>query len=191
MFVELNEIFLNWSYQNHISGFNVRKEKKKEKDAAELIQRNFRGYRRRKQIGFSDTVDVIHAAIRIQKVYRGFQARKKFQAVFKHRIEEDPDSAGSDLPDLNDADVAAATVKIQTAYRGFATRKQLRQVRFHMFFFRLLTFWFFVKFRCWWCVLTRKMVRFCAHRKLIYEPDFSCQITLISKFDHNIKSRSS
>ena len=120
--------------KNHISGFNVRKEKKKEKDAAELIQRNFRGYRRRKQIGFSDTVDVIHAAIRIQKVYRGFQARKKFQAVFKHRIEEDPDSAGSDLPDLNDADVAAATVKIQTAYRGFATRKQLRQVRFHPFF---------------------------------------------------------
>ena len=60
--------------------------------------------------------------------------------MFKHRIEEDPDSAGSDLPDLNDADVAAATVKIQTAYRGFATRKQLRQVRFHMFFFRLLTF---------------------------------------------------
>ena len=121
--------------KNHISGFNVRKEIKKEKDAAELIQRNFRGYRRRKQIGFSDTVDVIHAAIRIQKVYRGFQARKKFQAVFKHRIEEDPDSAGSDLPDLNDADVAAATVKIQTAYRGFATRKQLRQVRFHKFFF--------------------------------------------------------
>ena len=124
--------------KNHISGFNLRKEKKKEKDAAELIQRNFRGYRRRKQIGFSDTVDVIHAAIRTQKVYRGFQARKKFQAVFKHRIEEDTDSAGSDLPDLNDADVAAATVKIQTAYRGFATRKQLRQVRFDKFFFPLI-----------------------------------------------------
>jgi hypothetical protein len=58
--------------------------------------------------------------------------------VFKHRIEEDPDSAGSDLPDLNDADVAAATVKIQTAYRGFATRKQLRQVRFHKCFFPLI-----------------------------------------------------
>ena len=58
--------------------------------------------------------------------------------MFKHRIEEDPDSAGSDLPDLNDADVAAATVKIQTAYRGFATRKQLRQVRFHKFFFSLI-----------------------------------------------------
>ena len=128
--------------KNHISGFNLRKEKKKEKDAAELIQRNFRGYRRRKQIGFSDTVDVIHAAIRIQKVYRGFQARKKFQAVFKHRIEEDPDSAGSDLPDLNDADVAAATVKIQTAYRGFATRKQLRQVRFHKFFFSINWCWY-------------------------------------------------
>ena len=44
---------------------------KKEKEAAELIQKNFRGYRKRKQIGFSDTVDVISAAIRIQKVYRG------------------------------------------------------------------------------------------------------------------------
>ena len=58
--------------------------------------------------------------------------------MFKHRIEEDPDSAGSDLPDLNDADVAAATVKIQTAYRGFATRKQLRQVRFHTVFFSFI-----------------------------------------------------
>ena len=58
--------------------------------------------------------------------------------MFKHRIEEDPDSAGSDLPDLNDADVAAATVKIQTAYRGFATRKQLRQVRFDKFLFSLI-----------------------------------------------------
>merc|ERR1711956_63197 len=51
--------------QSAFKVFNLRKEKKKEKDAAELIQRNFRGYRRRKQIGFSDTVDVIHAAIRI------------------------------------------------------------------------------------------------------------------------------
>ena len=30
-----------------------------------------------------------------------------------------------------------------------------------------------------------------AHRKSIYELDFSRQITLISKFDHDIKSRSS
>ena len=63
----------------------------------------------------------------------GFQTRKKFQAVFKHRIEEDPDS-GADLPDLNCADVAAATVKIQKVYRGFATRKRMREVNFHSYF---------------------------------------------------------
>ena len=53
--------------------------------------------------------------------------------MFKHRIEEDPDS-GADLPDLNCADVAAATVKIQKVYRGFATRKRMRKVNFHSYF---------------------------------------------------------
>ena len=53
------------------------------------------------------SADVANAAVKIQKVYRGFQTRRKIK---------------EELPDLKCAKVAAATIKIQKVYRGFRTR---------------------------------------------------------------------
>ena len=55
--------------------------------------------------------DVADATIKIQKVYRGFQTRK--------RLKEDT----AELPDLKCAEVAHAAVKIQKVYRGFQVSK--------------------------------------------------------------------
>ena len=54
--------------------------------------------------------DVAMATVKIQKAFRGHQARQKVKNTIK--------ASDEDLPDLKCADVAAATVKIQKVYRG-------------------------------------------------------------------------
>ena len=56
--------------------------------------------------------DVAMATEKIQKVFRGHQARQRVKEIKASKEKED------DLPDLHCADVAAATVKIQKVYRG-------------------------------------------------------------------------
>ena len=57
--------------------------------------------------------DVAAATIKIQKVFRGYQDRKKVEMI-KH------------LPNLKDPEVKQAAVKIQSVYKGFQTRKKLK-----------------------------------------------------------------
>ena len=61
--------------------------------------------------------DVADAALKIQKVYRGFQSRKEIKSR---------KADAEDLPDLKCQDVMNATVKIQKVYRGFRTRLVLK-----------------------------------------------------------------
>merc|ERR1712037_826851 len=61
--------------------------------------------------------EVADATLKIQTVFRGFQARKKIVAKKKQQSE--------DLPDLNDKEVADASLKIQTVFRGFQARKKI------------------------------------------------------------------
>ena len=58
--------------------------------------------------------EVAAAAVKIQKVYRGFQTRKQME---------------DDLPNLKCAKVAHATIKIQKVFRGYQTRKQLEMAQ--------------------------------------------------------------
>ena len=53
------------------------------------------------------------ATQKIQKVFRGHQARQKVK-----EIKASKEGQNQDLPDLHCADVAAATIKIQKVYRG-------------------------------------------------------------------------
>ena len=57
--------------------------------------------------------DVAAATIRIQKVFRGYQARKKVEEL-------------KEMPNLKDPQMAIAAVKIQSVYRGF-------QLRYHSY----------------------------------------------------------
>merc|ERR1712051_582631 len=65
--------------------------------------------------------EVADASLKIQTVFRGFQARKKVAAK-KEMIEG--------LPDLNDKDVQNAAVKIQSAFKGHRTRMTVNQAVF-------------------------------------------------------------
>ena len=58
--------------------------------------------------------EVAAAAVKIQKVYRGFQTRKKVE---------------QDLPNLKCAKVVKATVRIQKVFRGYQTRKRLEMAQ--------------------------------------------------------------
>ena len=59
--------------------------------------------------------EVAKAAVNIQRVYRGFQTRKKLKGG----------NLDEDLPDLGCPEVADAAMKIQKVYRGFQTRKKV------------------------------------------------------------------
>ena len=58
--------------------------------------------------------EVAAAAVKIQKVYRGFQTRKQVE---------------QDLPNLKCAKVVKATVRIQKVFRGYQTRKRLEMAQ--------------------------------------------------------------
>ena len=66
---------------------------------------------------------VADAAVKIQKVYRGFQTRKKIDPLLRGKAAE-----AEDLPDLEDQGVADAALRIQKVYRGFQTRKQVHHI---------------------------------------------------------------
>merc|ERR1712129_183794 len=61
-------------------------------------------------------VEVVAAAITIQRAYKRYKARKA--------KEQD------ELPDLKCKDVAMATVKIQGAYKGFKARKAAKAAQY-------------------------------------------------------------
>ena len=76
--------------------------------------------------------DVADAALRIQKVYRGFQTRKQIQEpllgakkVVISTVSQQ-EFKPEDLPDLSCAEVAKAAIQIQRVYRGFQIRKQIK-----------------------------------------------------------------
>ena len=60
--------------------------------------------------------DVAAATIRIQKVFRGYQARKKVDEL-------------KEMPNLKDPQMAIAAVKIQSVYRGFQLRQQKKPAK--------------------------------------------------------------
>ena len=75
--------------------------------------------------------DVADAALRIQKVYRGFQTRKQIQPLLGEKkvvisTVSQQEFKPEDLPDLSCAEVAKAAIQIQKVYRGFQTRKQIK-----------------------------------------------------------------
>ena len=81
----------------------------------------YRGYQTRKRLNTPKedlpdlkSADVANAAVKIQKVYRGFQIRKKVQ---------------EDLPDLKCAKVARATLRIQRVFRGYKARKRVQELK--------------------------------------------------------------
>ena len=75
----------------------------------------YKGFRARKQLKEQKddlpdlkAPEVALAAVRIQKVYRGFQARQKVKV-------------------LKDPEMAKAAVKIQSVYRGFQARQKPKE----------------------------------------------------------------
>ena len=78
---------------------------------------SFPGFRTRKQLKDDlpdlKAADVAAATIKIQKVFRGYQARKKVEDL-------------KEMPNLKDPQIAMAAVKIQSVYRGFQTRKTVK-----------------------------------------------------------------
>ena len=83
----------------------------------------FLGFRTRKQLQEQEDLpdlkcaDVAAATVQIQKVFRGYQARKKVEEL-KADTEE--------MPNLKDPQLATAAVKIQSVYRGFQTRQKVK-----------------------------------------------------------------
>ena len=67
--------------------------------------------------------EVANAAVNIQRVYRGFQTRKKLRETSTTTTPASQNE-GEDMPDLECPEVADAAVRIQKVYRGFQTRKQ-------------------------------------------------------------------
>ena len=82
-------------------------------EATLKIQSAYRGFRTRQDVKSkkNNTADVMFAAIRIQRAFKRYKARKQ-----RREIEEG-------LPDLNSSEVKEAAVKIQSVYRGFQTRR--------------------------------------------------------------------
>ena len=78
------------------------------------------GFRTRKQLKEDlpdlKAADVAAATIRIQKVFRGYQARKKVDEL-------------KEMPNLKDPQMAIAAVKIQSVYRGFQLRQQKKPAK--------------------------------------------------------------
>merc|ERR1739842_188573 len=138
---------------------------KEVQDAAIKIQSVYKGFCERKKLSAEDTVkqvmavkhakekfkddlpdlkakDVQDATIRIQSVFRGYQARKenttvakpvekqtvKVQKGKKQIMAEETDKdelEGEDLPNLKSKEVQDAAIKIQSVYKGFCERKKL------------------------------------------------------------------
>ena len=67
---------------------------------------------------------VAKAAVNIQRVYRGFQTRKKLRETSTTTTPMASQNEDEDMPDLECPEVADAAVRIQKVYRGFQTRKQ-------------------------------------------------------------------
>merc|ERR1712079_312641 len=82
-------------------------------EATLKIQSAYRGFRTRQDVKSkkNNTADAMFAAIRIQRAFKKYKARKH-----RREIEEG-------LPDLNSSEVKGAAVKIQSVYRGFQTRR--------------------------------------------------------------------
>ena len=128
---------------------------KEVQDAAIKIQSAYKGFYKRKKISAEDTVrqvmvvtnakdkfkddlpdmkakDVQDATVKIQGVFRGYQARREnaivARPVKKHEIIEKKEQGKLDkeeLPNLESKEVQDATIKIQSVYKGFCERKKI------------------------------------------------------------------
>ncbi len=110
--------------------------KKKEKDlglpdleskevecATVKIQSVFKGFQARKKLRTGPgAFETARAAMTIQRAYRRFQKRNQARKLKQQEEEED-------LPDLKDESVKTATVKIQAAFRGFQSRKEAKEMK--------------------------------------------------------------
>ena len=127
-------------------------ESKEVQDAAIKIQSMYKGFCERKKLTAGDTVrqviavkyakgkfkddlpdlkarDVLDATLKIQSVFRGYQARKqstsnRISGEQTLNVNNDKEKEHTEeLPDLNSKDVKDAVIKIQGAYKGFQVRK--------------------------------------------------------------------
>merc|ERR1712150_399370 len=87
-------------------------------NAAVKIQKVYRGFQGRQKVKVLKDPEMAKAAVKIQSVYRGFQTRQE-------KAKKLNDNNGDDeLPDLKDPEMAKAAVKIQSVFRGFQTRQE-------------------------------------------------------------------
>merc|ERR1712226_1639917 len=89
--------------------------------AAVKIQSVYRGFQARREM--KSSMEAVQAAIRVQSKVGGFMSKKNLDNLKQQKKKQEEE----ELPDLKAKDVNEATVKIQAAYKGFKVRKDVEK----------------------------------------------------------------